>query len=104
MRFTDLFIKRPILSVTLSILILLTGLASLLSLPMRQYPAMESATIVVSTSFPGASQEVMQGFITRRLPRLLPRPAALNISRPLQPLGIAKSWRSWCSTRIRIER
>ncbi|MGQ8365449.1 efflux RND transporter permease subunit [Glaciecola sp. 1036] len=64
MSFTDLFIKRPILSITLSILILLAGIASVSSLPMRQYPAMESATIVVTTSFPGASQEVMQGFIT----------------------------------------
>lgn len=64
MSFTDIFIRRPILSVTLSILILLTGLAALFSLPMRQYPAMESATIVVNTSFPGASQQVMQGFVT----------------------------------------
>ena len=37
MAFTDIFIKRPILSVTLSMLILLTGLAALFSLPMRQY-------------------------------------------------------------------
>lgn len=64
MSFTDIFIRRPILSVTLSMLILLTGLAALFSLPMRQYPAMESATIVVNTSFPGASQQVMQGFVT----------------------------------------
>lgn len=64
MSFTDLFIKRPILSITLSILILLTGIASIFSLPMRQYPAMESATILVTTNYPGASQEVMQGFIT----------------------------------------
>ncbi len=64
MTFTDLFIKRPILSITLSTLILLTGLAALFSLPTRQYPAMQSATIVVATSFPGASQDVMQGFVT----------------------------------------
>lgn len=67
MTFTDLFIKRPILSVTLSMMILLTGLAALFSLPMRQYPAMQSATIVVTTSFPGASQDVMQGFVTTPL-------------------------------------
>jgi multidrug efflux pump len=64
MKFTDLFIKRPILSITFSTLILLTGLAALFSLPTRQYPAMESATIVVTTNFPGASQDVMQGFVT----------------------------------------
>ncbi|NJA87673.1 hypothetical protein HCX48_00320 [Rhodocyclus tenuis] len=64
MSFTDLFIRRPILSVTLSLLILLTGIAALFALPMRQYPKMESATIVVDTRFPGATQEVMQGFVT----------------------------------------
>ncbi|WP_116139993.1 efflux RND transporter permease subunit [Trinickia diaoshuihuensis] len=64
MRFTDLFIRRPILSVTLSLLILLTGIAALASLPTREYPKMESATITVTTLYPGASQEVMQGFVT----------------------------------------
>jgi multidrug efflux pump len=64
MKFTDLFIRRPILSMTLSTLILLAGLVALFSLPIRQYPKMESATIVVTTNFPGASQEVMQGFVT----------------------------------------
>ncbi|AYH47647.1 multidrug efflux protein [Dickeya fangzhongdai] len=64
MRFTDIFIRRPILSVALSILILLVGVASLFSLPMREYPKMESATIVVDTNFPGATQNVMQGFVT----------------------------------------
>lgn len=64
MTFTDLFIRRPILSITVSVLIFLTGLAALFSLPIRQYPQMESATIIVATSYPGASQEVIQGFIT----------------------------------------
>ncbi len=64
MKFTDLFIQRPILSITVSVLIFLTGLTALFSLPIRQYPQMESATIIVATSYPGASQEVMQGFIT----------------------------------------
>lgn len=67
MTFTDVFIKRPILSITLSMLILLIGLAAFFSLPTRQYPAMESATIVVTTHFPGASQEVMLGFVTTPL-------------------------------------
>lgn len=87
MRFTDLFIKRPILSMTLSILILLTGLASLLSLPMRQYPAMESATIVVSTSFPGASQEVMQGFITSPIAQAIATASGIEYLTSTSTLG-----------------
>ncbi len=64
MRFTDLFIRRPILAVVVSLLILLVGGASLFLLQVREYPNMESATIVVNTSYPGATQEVMQGFVT----------------------------------------
>src|SRR3546814_1495649 len=64
MRFTDLFIRRPILSIVVSLLILLTGGAALFALQVREYPNMESATIVVDTSYPGATQEVMQGFVT----------------------------------------
>ena len=62
--FTDLFIRRPILSVVVSLLILLVGLAALFSLPIRQYPKMESATITIDTALPGATQDVMQGFVT----------------------------------------
>jgi multidrug efflux pump len=64
MAFTDIFIRRPILAVVVSLLILLVGGASLFSLPVREYPNMESATIVVDTSYPGATQDVMQGFVT----------------------------------------
>ncbi|MFD2232593.1 efflux RND transporter permease subunit [Phaeospirillum tilakii] len=64
MRFTDLFIRRPILSVVVSLLILLAGASALFSLPVRQYPNLQSATISVTTSFPGATQDVMQGFVT----------------------------------------
>lgn len=64
MRFTDLFNRRPVLSVVVSVLILLVGGSALLSLPVREYPNLESATIVVDTDFPGATQDVMQGFVT----------------------------------------
>jgi multidrug efflux pump len=64
MAFTDKFIRRPILAVVVSLLILLVGLSALFALPVRQYPYMESATIQIDTAFPGATQEVMQGFVT----------------------------------------
>ncbi|MCB1615118.1 MAG: efflux RND transporter permease subunit, partial [Pseudomonadales bacterium] len=67
MKFTDLFVRRPILSIVVSILILLVGISSLFSLPIREYPEMESATIVISTNYPGATQDVMQGFVTTPL-------------------------------------
>ncbi|MEN3950915.1 efflux RND transporter permease subunit [Iodidimonas sp. SYSU 1G8] len=64
MRFTDLFIRRPVLSIVVSLSILLAGVSAFLSLPLREYPNLESATIVVDTSYPGANQTVMQGFVT----------------------------------------
>ncbi|MEJ7925676.1 efflux RND transporter permease subunit [Sphingobium sp. AN641] len=64
MAFTDLFIRRPILAIVVSLLILLAGLSATFSLPIRQYPGMENATITIDTSLPGASQEVMHGFVT----------------------------------------
>ena len=64
MHFTDLFIRRPVLSIVVSLLLLLVGGSAMLSLPIREYPAMESATIVITTQYPGATQDVMQGFVT----------------------------------------
>ncbi|BCQ53247.1 efflux RND transporter permease subunit [Burkholderia gladioli] len=64
MRFTDIFIRRPILALVVSLLILLTGATSIFLLPVRQYPYLENATITVSTTLPGATQDVMQGFVT----------------------------------------
>ena len=64
MTFTDAFIRRPILAIVVSLLILLVGASALFGLQVREYPYMESATIQIDTAFPGATQEVMQGFIT----------------------------------------
>ncbi|MDW6003508.1 efflux RND transporter permease subunit [Vibrio mangrovi] len=64
MHFTDLFIRRPILSIVVSLLILLVGLSATYNLPIRQYPKMESATITIDTALPGATQDMMQGFVT----------------------------------------
>ncbi|SMF92086.1 multidrug efflux pump [Azospirillum oryzae] len=61
--FTDIFIRRPILSVVVSLLILLVGARAMLELPIRQYPQLQNTVITVTTSYPGASPELMQGFI-----------------------------------------
>ncbi|MGE8356973.1 MAG: efflux RND transporter permease subunit, partial [Microvirgula sp.] len=69
MRFTDLFIRRPVLSLVVSLMLLLIGGSALFSLQVREYPNMESATIVIDTRFPGATQAVMQGFVTTPIAR-----------------------------------
>ena len=65
MRFTDLFVRRPVLALVVSTLILLLGLRALSGLPVRQYPLTESTTITVTTEYPGASPDLMQGFVTQ---------------------------------------
>src|SRR5579883_2102014 len=67
MRFTDIFIKRPVLSIVVSLLILLIGARAMFSLPIRQYPKLENTVITVTTVYPGATAELMQGFITTPL-------------------------------------
>ena len=64
MAFTDIFIKRPVLSVVVSLLILLIGLAAAYNLPIRQYPKLSNTVITITTAYPGASPDLMQGFIT----------------------------------------
>jgi multidrug efflux pump len=64
MRFTDIFVRRPVLAAVVSLLILLIGLRAAFELPVRQYPELKNTVITVSTSYPGAPAELMQGFIT----------------------------------------
>src|SRR5207248_1828929 len=64
MKFTDIFIRRPVLALVVSLLILLIGLKCLLGLQIRQYPRLYNTTITVTTSYPGASPDLIQGFIT----------------------------------------
>ncbi|WP_148340302.1 efflux RND transporter permease subunit [Aquicella siphonis] len=64
MNFTDLFIKRPVLACVVSLMILLFGLRALGTLELRQFPKMENSVITIMTAYPGASSDLIQGFIT----------------------------------------
>ncbi|WP_122584438.1 MexW/MexI family multidrug efflux RND transporter permease subunit [Pseudomonas viridiflava] len=65
MKFTDVFVQRPVLALVVSLLIILAGLKAFQDLPVRQYPLLESSTITVTTDYPGAPAELMQGFVTQ---------------------------------------
>src|SRR5579871_1340058 len=62
--FTDLFIRRPVLSTVVSLLILLIGGMAGLKLQIRQYPQMSNTTITITTTYPGANADLIKGFIT----------------------------------------
>ncbi|WP_407169076.1 multidrug efflux RND transporter permease subunit [Bradyrhizobium sp. ORS 111] len=67
MAFTELFIKRPVLSIVVSLLILLTGFRAATVLPIRQYPKLSNTVVNITTSYPGAAADMIQGFITTPL-------------------------------------
>ncbi len=67
MNFTDIFIRKPVLSMTLSLLILVLGARALMNLPIRQYPRTQNAVVTVSTAYYGADADTVAGFITQPL-------------------------------------
>nr|MBO2510491.1 multidrug efflux protein [Gammaproteobacteria bacterium] len=71
MAFTDPFIRRPVLATVVSLLIVLLGMQAFNKLVIRQYPQMENALITVTTSYPGANAETIQGYITQPLQQSL---------------------------------
>lgn len=71
MRFTDLFIRRPVLAVSLNLVILLLGLHSFLSMTVREYPKLTNTVVSVTTSYPGASPSTVQGFVTTILEKAI---------------------------------
>jgi len=64
MSLPELFTRRPVLSTVLGCLILLLGFQGLFNLPVRQYPEVEETVITVRTIYPGASADLIQGFVT----------------------------------------
>src|SRR3989449_5789605 len=71
MKLTDLFIKRPVLAIVVNLVILIAGLQSIRTLAVRQYPRSDVAVINVSTAYVGASADLVRGFITTPLERVI---------------------------------
>jgi multidrug efflux pump len=71
MKFTDLFVKRPVLAIVVNLVILIAGLQSIRALSVRQYPRSDIAVITVSTVYVGASADLVRGFITTPLERVI---------------------------------
>ena len=69
MRFTDLFVKRPVLATVVNLFLLLAGWLAMREMTVRQYPETKSAIISVTTTYPGASADLIRGFITTPLER-----------------------------------
>lgn len=66
---TDIFIRKPVLALVVNLIILAVGWRSIGSLPVRQYPRIESTSIVITTAYIGASAETVRGFLTTPIER-----------------------------------
>ena len=71
MKFTDLFVKRPVLAIVVNLVILIAGLQSIRALSVRQYPRSDIAVVRVSTIYVGANADLVRGFITTPLERVI---------------------------------
>src|SRR5712664_1484834 len=71
MKFTDLFVKRPVLAIVVNLVILIAGLQAIRSLSVRQYPRSDIAVVRISTVYVGANADLVRGFITTPLERVI---------------------------------
>jgi multidrug efflux pump len=71
MKLTDLFVKRPVLAIVVNLVILIAGLQAIRSLSVRQYPRSDIAVVRVSTLYVGANADLVRGFITTPLERVI---------------------------------
>src|SRR6266568_2661637 len=71
MKITDLFIRRPVLAIVVNLVILIAGLQAIRSLNVRQYPRSDLSVVSVTTAYVGANADLVRGFITTPLERVI---------------------------------
>lgn len=89
MNFSELFIRRPVLSTVVSLLILLLGAQGVMNMSVRQYPKVEETVITVSTIFPGAGSELVQGFITTPIAKAVAAAEGVDYVTSKSTLGLS---------------
>lgn len=89
MHFTDLFIKRPVVSIVVSILILIAGFQAATNLTVRQYPKSDVSVINIQTVYIGASAELVKGFITSPLERAVASAEGIDYVESSSSLGFS---------------
>src|SRR3954464_2269467 len=89
MKFTDLFIKRPVLATVVSLAILISGLQSIRSLSVRQYPRSDIAEVQITTVYVAANADLVGGFITTPLERVIARPDGIDYMESASSQGVS---------------
>jgi multidrug efflux pump len=87
--FTDIFIKRPVLAIVVSMVIVIAGLQAISSLTVRQYPRNENAKVTITTVYTGADADLVRGFITTPLERAIASADGINYIASQSLLGMS---------------
>jgi len=87
--FTDIFIRRPVLASVVSLLILVLGLRAIMSLELRQYPQTSDALVTVMTTYPGASSDLVKGFITTPLQQAIAEADGIDFMKATSRQGVS---------------
>ncbi len=89
MKITDLFIRRPVLALVVNLIIIIAGLQAIRTLNVRQYPRSENAAVTVTTVYVGASAELVRGFITTPLERVIAAADGIDYMESQSTLGLS---------------
>ena len=89
MKFTDLFIRRPVLALVINLVIIIAGLQAIRSLNVRQYPRSENSAVTVTTVYVGASADLVAGFITTKLERAIAAADGIDYIQSQSSLGVS---------------
>ena len=89
MNITDIFIKKPVLAIVVSLLILLAGFQSLSNLSVRQYPRSDIAVIKITTVYVGANAELVRGFITSPIERAIASAGGIDYVESQSTMGVS---------------
>ena len=87
--FTDLFIRHPVLAVVVNLAIVLVGWRALASLPVQQYPNVQSSSVVINTVYYGASAEAVRGFLTTPIERAVSAISGIDYLESTSRAGIS---------------
>src|SRR5512147_1758869 len=89
MNITDLFIRRPVLAMVINLIIVIAGLQAIRTLNVRQYPRSENAAVTVTTVYVGASADLVRGFITSPLERVIAAADGIEYMESQSTLGLS---------------
>ncbi len=87
--FTDIFVLRPVLATVVSLVILVLGLRAFFSLPIQQYPQVETSIITVTTAYYGADPDVVAGFITTPLENAIAQANGIDYMTSISSSGVS---------------